>query len=367
MRVAVAGYFTTKFSLDDSPIEQVLGLATRGLFESTQNAEQKDIDAVLVSTNANRKYLAAITAEYAGISPKISHGVESLCNSGTNALVSAFSYISAGLADTALVVGAERYDSPGQVLEWDVTRGEFNHPIFWATMFAKAYKRRYGAAEDEIAAVSAMNHRNARDNPNAYSPKEYTIQDVMESKKLTDDLRLLDCSRPCTGGAAILLASESAARKMTDSPVWVSGIGQRTVSASFAKNSLAELESTKNAASQALSMAKATPHDMDVLEVHDAFSICELMILEEIGIAARGGAGRYVLDLYKTSSRKINPRGGLIGAGHPLGATGLAQVAEAVQQLQGRSGKRQVEGARKALVHNMSAAATSSTVLVLES
>ena len=121
-KVAVVGHGTTKFSLDDVSVESLLFLATKSLFEQTKNLTQKDIDAVLVSTNENRKYLSAIVAEMFGISPKISHNIESLCNSGTNSIVSAFSYIMAGLVDVALVVGAERFDSPGQVLEWDVSR-----------------------------------------------------------------------------------------------------------------------------------------------------------------------------------------------------------------------------------------------------
>lgn len=367
MKVAVAGYSTGKFSKDDVPVENVLLSSARQLFESTKNLEQKDVDAVLVSTNENKKYLSAVVSELAGISPKISHSVESLCNSGTNSLVSAYSHIASGLADVALVIGAERFDSPGQVLEWDVTRGEYTHPIFWASMFTKAHKRIHGTTDEDLAYVSAKNHRNAQDNPDAYSPKRYTVEDVMNSKRLTDDLRLLDCSRPCTGGAAVLLASESTAKKFTDSPIWISGIGQRTTSASFAKNNLATLESTRDAAMQAFSMSDVTPSQIDVAEIHDAFSVCELMVLEDVGITKKGAAGRYVADLYSTQNRMINPRGGLIGAGHPLGATGVAQVAEVARHLQGNAGNRQVPGARIGLVHNMSAAATSSTVLVLKS
>jgi acetyl-CoA C-acetyltransferase len=114
-------------------------------------------------------------------------------------------------------------------------------------------------------------------------------------------------------------------------------------------------------------MAKITPDQIDVVEIHDAFTVCELMVLEDLGIVQKGQAGKYVIDLYNTDSNKVNPRGGLIGAGHPLGATGIAQVAEISTQLQAKGGKRQVDGAKIGLVQNMSAAATSSTVLVLES
>jgi acetyl-CoA C-acetyltransferase len=366
-RVAVAAHCTTKFSVDDSPIESLLFSATKLLFERTKNLSQKDIDVVLVSTNDNKKYLAPIISEVSGTTPKISHSIESLCNSGTNSIVSAFSYISSGLADVALVVGAERFDSPGQVLEWDLSRGEFKHPVFWASMFTSAHKRKFGTTDEQLAHVSAKNHRNAKDNPTAYSTRKYTIEDIMNSKRLTDDLRLLDCSRSCTGSAAVLLASEKVAKKFTDSPVWIRGIGQKTMSASFTKNDLTRLESTIDASAQAYGMAKITPDQIDVAEVHDAFTICEIMILEDLGIVQKGQAGKYVMELYNTESRKINPRGGLIGSGHPLGATGIAQVVEITSQLQANAAVRQVEGAKLGLVQNMSAAATSSTVLILES
>jgi acetyl-CoA C-acetyltransferase len=366
-KVAVVGCSDTKFSADDIPIESSMVAAVKLLFEQTPNLNQNDIDAVLTSTNDNKKYLSPIVSELTGIAPKISHNVENLCNSGTNATVSAFSYIASGLADVALVVGAERFDSPGQVLQWDDSRGEFKHPIFWASMFTKAHKRKFGTTDEQLAYVSAKNHKNALDNPTAYNPREYTVEEIMNSKKITDDLRLLDCSRPCTGSSAILLSSEETAKKFTDVPVWISGIGQKTTCASFTKNDLTSIESTKIAAHDAFLMSKASPEKIDVAEIHDAFTICELMILEDLRITQKGKAGQFVLDLYNTNDKKINPRGGLIGAGHPLGATGVSQVAEITRQLQGKSGKRQIENAKTGLVQNMSAAATSSTVLVLES
>jgi acetyl-CoA C-acetyltransferase len=366
-RVAIVSYSTTKFSLDDTPIEHSLLTAAKPIFENTRNLSQSDVDAVLVSTNDNKKYLSAIVSELSGISPKISHSVESLCNSGANAVISAYSYIQAGLADVALVVGAERLDSPGQVLEWDMSRGDLRHPIFWASMFTSAHKRKFGTTDEQLAYVSAKNHKNAKDNPNAYQSKDFSVNDIMNSKKVTSDLRVLDCSRPCSGGAAVLLASERSAKNHSDAPIWINGIGQKTISASFTKNDLATVQSTVDAATQAYQMAKTSPAQVDVAEIHDAFTVCELMILEGLGVVQAGNAGRYVMDLYNTGSKKINPRGGLIGAGHPLGATGIAQIAEITCQLQGNASRRQVSGAKIGLVHNMSAAATSSSVLVMGS
>ena len=366
-KVGIIAYGTSPFTKEDHKIESMLHKSTNDLFKKNPKINKNEIDAVLVSTNNNSKYLSPVLSEMAGIQPKIAHSIESLCNSGTNSIVSAFSYISSGLADMVLVTGAERYDSPGQILEWDNARGEFKHPIFWASIFSKAYKQEYGISDEELAIVSVKNHKQAQENPNAISKKTYTVEDVMNSKKLTDDLRLLNCSRPCTGSASILLASKDIAEKYTDMPIWITGIGQKTTSAGFTKNtSLTSMESTVIAGQSALKMSNHNISEIDVAEVHDAFSVCEPMALESLGFTKPGEGINMVQKLHEEDNFMINPRGGLIGAGHPLGATGISQTIEIVQQLQKTAGNRQTNNPKTGLIHNMSAAATSSTVLVLE-
>lgn len=367
-KVALVGVGLTKFTKADISLEVLMLSAIKSLFEDTRNLTQKDVSVVLTSTSDNSKYLSSIVSELAGLTPKISHSVESLCNSGANSAVSAFAYIASGLGDVALVVGAERFDSPGRVLEWDKSRGQYKHPIYWSSMFTKAHMRKYGTTKEDLAIVSAKNHKNATANPYAYFEKEYSVDEVMRSKNLTEEIRLLDCSLPCSGSTAILLTSEEIAKKYTDCPVWITGIGQKTISAGFTKNTdLTTMKSTIHAATDAYKMSKTPPSGVDVAEVHDAFTICEIIELEDLGFAKKGEGRHYVKNSYETQDRKINPRGGLIGAGHPLGATGIAQIAEIVQQLQGRAEKRQVQNAKVGLIQNMSAAATSSTVLILQS
>ncbi|MGI0017847.1 MAG: thiolase family protein [Nitrosotalea sp.] len=367
-KVAVVSSGITKFDKTEKPLDLMMLSSIRQIFEVTKNLEQNNIDVVLTSTNANRNYLANIVSELSGIRPKISHSVESLCNSGTNSLVSAYAYISSGLADVALVVGADKADNPGLVLNWDMSRGEYTHPIFWSSMFTSAHMRKYGTSLEDLAYVSVKNHKNALDNPHAYFEKSFSLEDVMVSKNLTENVRLLDCSMPCDGAAAIVVCSEDKAKKMTDTPIWISGIGQKTISASFTKNNdLSSMESTKNAVADAYRMSNKTVDDIDVVELHDAFSVCEIIELEDMGFCQKGQGAKFVRDLYDTGDKMINPRGGLIGAGHPLGATGVAQVVEIYQQLTGNAKKRQVSSAKTGLVHNMSAGSTSSTVLVLES
>jgi acetyl-CoA C-acetyltransferase len=367
-RVAIGGFGLTKFTKEDISIESLMLSSAKSLFENTPNLTQKDVDVVLTSTNSNNKYLSNILSEIAGISPKISHSVESLCNSGANSAISAFSYIASGLADVALVVGAERFDSPGLILEWDKSRGQYKHPIYWSSMFTRAHIRKYGTTMEDLAIVSAKNHKNALSNPYAYFDKEYSVDEIMQSKNLTQDIRLLDCSFPCNGSAAILLASEEIVKRFTDCPVWITGVGQKTISAGFTKNEdLTSMKSTIHAANDAYKMSNKEPKDIDVAEVHDAFSICEIIEVEDLGFAKKGKGNLFVKSMYETQNKRVNPRGGLLGSGHPLGATGIAQIVEVTQHLQKKAGKRQIDGARAGLVQNMSAAATSSTVLIFES
>ncbi|QLH05569.1 3-ketoacyl-CoA thiolase [Nitrosopumilus oxyclinae] len=366
-KVGIIGYGITPFTKEDKKIESILFDSTKELFKNNSHISRSEIDAVLVSTNSNSKYLSPILSEMAGIQPKIAHSIENLCNSGTNSIVSAYSYIASGLADLVLVTGAERYDSPGSVLEWDNSRGEFKHPIFWSSIFSKSYKRKFGITDEQLAIVSVKNHKQAIENENAFSHKTFTVEEVVNSKQLTDDLRLLDCSRPCTGSASIILGSEDKVKELSENPVWITGIGQKTTSAGFTKNtSFTSMDSTKQAGNVALKMSKKNISDIDVIELHDAFSVCEPMALESLGLSQEGKSMDMIKELHDTDNFKVNPRGGLIGCGHPLGATGIAQTIEITQQLQSTANKRQVDNSKTGLVHNMSAAATSSTVLVLE-
>jgi acetyl-CoA C-acetyltransferase len=365
-KVAIVGTGQTKFSKDERDVEKLLFESASNCIQSVNNYDSNDIDGVLVSTNNNSKYLGAILSETLGIRPKISHSIEHLCSSGTNAIISAYAYISSGLSDMVLVSGVESATNPGQVLEWDRSRGNLEHPIYWGSMLTKSHKRKFQTTEEELAIVSAKNHKHAMDNPFAYSNEPRTISEVMNSKQITDDLRILDCSRSCSGSSSILLASEEKAKIFSDQPIEITGIGQKTTSASFTKNILGEIKSTRIAADLAYKMAKIEAKQIDVAEVHDAFSVCELMAISELGLTSNEKSGEFVRDLFNTENRMINPRGGLIGAGHPLGATGISQTIEITNQLQGKSDKRQISNAKIGLIHNMSAAGTSSSIMVLK-
>jgi acetyl-CoA C-acetyltransferase len=362
-KVAIISSQTGKFAKDSN--SSLFELACQPCIDilKTSKLYKNNIDAVVFSSCSADQYSSSILCEYLGIKPKISYRIDNLCNSGTNAVVSAFCYISSGLCDSVLVVGAEKANSPGNRLTWDITRGSFYYPVHWAALFAKAHMRRYGTTEEQMAMISVKNHINAEKNPKALFDKAVTLEDVMRSRCIVTPLKLLDCSVSCEGSSAVLLLAEDKAKKLTDTPVWIKGIGQQTNSASFSKmtDNLCGIESAKIAARAAYKMAKVTPSQIDVVELHDAFTILEILAYEDLGFVAKGEGGKFV----NQKEIAINPRGGILGCGHPVGATGVAQTAEIAAQLSGKADKRQVDRCDIGLVHNLAAAGTSSTVMVL--
>ena len=362
----MAAFGQTRFTPNDANIEHLLLSATRDLLIS-YNLDASIIDCVLVSTNDAGRYLGAILSEMAGIKPRISHTIESMCSSGGISIMSAYSYIKSGLADVVLVAGAERAKGPGGILEWDVTRGQFCSPIYWGSIMSKAYKREYSISSEQIAAIPAKNRTMATDNPYAANRNAYSILDILESKEITTDLRLLECSQACTGASAILLASEDVCRNITDTPIWIEAVSQCTLQASFgATSQYHAIPSARQAAQEAYRLARISSHQVDVVEVHDAFAVCEPMILEALDMAHPGKGAELCENLYKCGSRKTNPRGGLLGMGHPFGATGISQAGEVFLQLQGKAERRQTDKPSIGLTQGMSAAGTTSVVMVMK-
>jgi acetyl-CoA C-acetyltransferase len=366
--VAICSYATSKFTKDSNlSVFDLACLPCINIFRETKILKT-EIDAVLFSSCSTEQYGSNIICEMLGISPRISHRIESLCNSGTNSIVSAYAYISSGLCNSALIVGAEKAKSPGSVLSWDVSRGLFTFPVFWAAIFAKAHMRKYGTTEEQMASVSVKNRTNARRNPNAlFNNKEevITLKDVMQSRRIADPIKLLDCSCACDGSSAILLLSEDKVKEVaTDNPIWIKGIGQQVTGASFneASSDLTTINASKIAAREAYRMSKTSPGHIDVVELHDAFTILQILTLEDLGFVQKGMGGKFIDGNEMVA---VNPRGGILGCGHPIGTTGLAQLAEMAAQLSEKAGQRQVKGCKTGLVHNLAAAGTSATVIIL--
>ena len=336
------------------------------------------LDAVIVSSCSSDQYLSSIISEMLGVTPKVSHRIDNLCNSGTNAIISAFSYISSGLCDSALIIGVEKSNTVGKVLSTDLSRGQFTLPIFWGSIFKKIHMKRYGSTEEQICQIPVNNYLKAKDNKNAFNRhKSVNLEQVLSSRVLVEPLKLLECCSICEGSSSILLIAEEklgffksrVISKIKNSeliPVLIKGIGQQTNSASFS-NTVTDIfskGSARVAARQAYTMARISPKDVDTAEIHDAFSILEIIGYEDLGFANKGEGGKFVYQ----DKISINLRGGIIGCGHPIGVTGIAQTVEIFEQLTGKKRHNlQFKNYPKiGLVHNLAAAGTSGTVLILE-
>ncbi len=339
------------------------------------------IDAVIVSSCSIDQYLSSIISELLGIKPKISHKIDNLCNSGTNAIISGFSYIASGLCDSALIIGVEKTNTLGKILVSDLSRGQFTLPIYWGSIFKKIHMSKYGTQEEQICSVPVNNYLKAKNNKTAYNKnKTISLEDVLNSRILIEPLKLLECCSICEGSSSLLLVAEekipffkskilSNTKKNNEViPVLLKGIGQQTNSASFSNaiKDIFEVGPAKIAARQAFKMAKLAATDMDVAEIHDAFSILEIMGYEDLGLVKKGEGGKFV----NQNTLEVNPRGGIIGCGHPIGVTGIAQTVSVVEHL---TGKRNVKIQHqkksthyKGIIHNLAAAGTSATVLILE-
>jgi acetyl-CoA C-acetyltransferase len=227
-----------------------------------------------------------------------------------------------------------------------------------AAMQARRYMSRWGIWEEQFAAVSVKNHGNAKRNPLAQLPLDITVDDVMDSRKIADPLKLLDCSPVTDGAACLVLAAERNAKKWTTNKkrVWLKGVGHCSDASRLGDRDLADTRALKQAAKKAYSMAGISDPvaEIDVAEVYDAFSYMELMWLEGLGFAGDGMGGEFVERGYADFSGKlpVNPSGGRLSS-HPVQVAGLSAMAECVLQIRGEAGDRQLDGVETALAHGV--------------
>jgi acetyl-CoA acetyltransferase len=283
--------------------------------------------------------------------------VENACSSSSGALAQAVIAVGAGVYDVALVIGVEKLTKfgggtlPLDEDDWEVRLG-LSMPALYA-MRAQRYMYDYGVSADKIAGISVKNRKNGTLNPDAQMRKEVTVAEVLASRMIADPFTLLQCCPTGDGAAAIVLASDRIARQFRGDPVSVraSHLTSGRFMAGF--RDMTSPEITVRGAKETFEEAGLGPEDIDVAEVHDAFSIAELLYYEAFGFCPRGeGVSLLESGATKIGGRiPVNPSGGLLAKGHPVGATGAAQVVEIVRQLRGQAGARQVEGAKVGLSH----------------
>ncbi|MFC1475982.1 thiolase domain-containing protein [Candidatus Zixiibacteriota bacterium] len=326
-----------------------------------------------------QEHIGSMMADYLG-QPHLSTGrVESACASGGLALRCAFIEVASGMSDLVLAGGVEKMtDTSGDGAtyalataadqEYEVYNGA-TFPGLYALM-ARAHMEKYGTTRDQIAQVAVKNHANGQHNPHAQYPFPVTLEQVKSSVMIADPLRILDCSPITDGAAAVILCPLKDAKKYTSKPVVkITGSGHATDTiALHSRPDITTLRATTEAAKKAYAMAGKKPEDIDLAEVHDCFTIAEIIVSESLGFfeSGKGGPGVETGETAIGGRIPINCSGGLKSKGHPVGATGIAQIHELVTQLRGDAGKRQVANARTALAQNMGGSGGSTLVHILE-
>ncbi|HSF06108.1 MAG TPA: beta-ketoacyl synthase N-terminal-like domain-containing protein [Methylomirabilota bacterium] len=371
--VALVGAGVCKFGVRKASYRDLIWEAGKACFDSVPGLRPRDLEGLVVGSvmperTAFQSHIASLAAEALGIRPSaLSARTEHMCASGSVAIRYAYAFIAAGLADLVMVLGVEKLNQPsgaeavlnmgtGVDREWEAAFGLTAPPCF--ALAAQRHMAQYGTTEEQLALVGVKNHTHATRNPNAHFGKGATLEQVLCSRMISSPLRLYMCSPITDGAAAVVLAGAERARDLTDRPVWIRGTGQALdgFQLSSLPEDYAHWPALKRAGEAAYRMAGVGPQDVDVAEVHDCFAIAELIAYEELGFCKKGESGPFVAAGRSDDGGDVvvNPRGGLIGCGHPLGATGVAQAAEIFAQLRDEAGLRQVAGAAVGLTHNNS-------------
>jgi acetyl-CoA C-acetyltransferase len=344
-----------------------------------------DIEAGFVanafSLAEKQGHLGPIIMSGLGIPDVPASTIESACSSGASAIREAWVNIGAGIYNCMLVVGVEKvsmldtitattYFSFGSDYVFEGACGASFPGLYGA--IARAHMTKYGTTEEELANVAVKNHENALANPNAHLHKKITVDDVMHSPVVASPLKLFDACPFSDGAAAAVLCSEDYLRKIGKNPkeqILVRGSGRAGgTGALHQREDLTTLNAAVLAGREAFRRAGLSVKDIDFAEVHDCFTVAELVAEEDLGLAPRGEAARLTAEGYTKikGEMPVNPSGGLKAKGHPVGATGVGQVVEVYEQLYGKAGQRQVENARIALTHNVGATGGSCAVHIFE-
>ena len=376
-RVAVIGVGMTRFGKHDSTSGELFASAAADAIADADVAPGA-IQAIYYGNvtggeGERQLHTSPLGASLLGLPTIPTTRFENACATSHAAFRHAVMEIAAGISDVVLVGGAERIlhvptDAATEYFAY-CSDASFEQPVGLTfpgvfALIARAHMDKYGTTEQQMAHVAVKNHRHGTLNPKAQFRKEITLETVLKSAYVADPLKLFDCCPFTDGGAAIVLAAEDVARRHRR-PVWVLGT-QAASDAMFMhdKRDLARVTATERAAQGAYRQAGKTPGDVDVVELHDCFTIAEIVATEGLGFFEPGTGGLAAERGWTSLGGRlpVNPSGGLKAKGHPIGATGAAQIGEITTQLRGEAGARQVEGAATGLVHTLGG--NTATVLV---
>jgi acetyl-CoA C-acetyltransferase len=355
---------------------------TEAALEAVNDSGVDHVDAVYVGCMSGglfvgQEHLGALLADQLGMGPIPAVRVESACASGGMAFRQAYLAVASGEYDTVLASGVEKMtDVDGGAATYALSTAadqdyECYHGVTFPglyAMMARVHMHRYGTTREQLAHVAVKNHRHGVNNPLAQYQSLITVEQVLESTLVADPLRVLDCS-PITDGAAALVLAALPVRGTKHPPIKVAASAAATDTfALHDRDDLAWLASTEHAAAKAYKQAGIGPSDLSFCEVHDCFTIAEIMVIEALGLVERGHGGEAAASGLTALGGPVpvNPSGGLKSKGHPVGATGIAQIREAVLQLRGEAGDRQVTAARWGLTQNMGGTGASSVIHIFE-
>jgi len=381
-KVCVIGAGSTKYGKLQESIADITVQASVDAIESA-GIEPKEIDAGYISNvfgvADKQVHLGPVVMSNLGISEKPSLSIESACGSGSVSFREAFANVAGGFYDAVLVTGVEKVTHTGT--EWTTTYFSYcsdffyegqagaSFPGLFASM-ARAYLTEFKATEEDLAMVAVKNHDNGLLNPKAHLRKKITIDDVMSSAVVASPLKLYDCCPFSDGASSVILCNEKFAKQHTKNYIRVIGSGRGGSPAALqGRNHLTTIPSTKIAAEAAYKMAGIKPKNVDFAEVHDCFTIAEIVDSEDLGFFNKGEAVEAVREgkTRLNGEISINPSGGLKSKGHPIGATGVGQVVEVFDQLTGKAGERTVKDAKIGLTHNFGATGASCAVHIFQS
>ncbi len=385
-RVALVGGATTDFGVRPVTWPELAQEAGAALFRAVPALRGEDVDSLFVGAAmperfAFQSHVAPLAAEHLGLRPsRILQRTELACASGQSAIRSAYAAIAAGLSDIAVAVGVEKMNLPSMaeanaamacVMDrpWDGPAGATAPPFF--AMVAQRHMLEYGTTEEQLAAVSEKNHRFANTNPHAqFHAKSFPRDKLLRLPLVAPPLRLGDCSSMTDGAAAVVLVAEELVGRFAGPVAWIRGTGQYSDFHNLANaGSLTDWAGLRHAGREALRSAGIGVDDLDLAELHDCFTISEIVEYEALGLCPAGAGGRFALEGESDLGGRlaVNPRGGLLGCGHPLGATGIAQAVEVYEQFAEKvPAARQVPDATWALVHNLSGSANVHSVMVYQ-
>ena len=378
--VAIVGVSQTKFGelWDKSFRDLVVEAGVAAIQDANMTGD--DIDAMYIGNMTGglfvgQEHIGALIAEHSGLAPIPATRVEAACASGGLALRQAIMAVASGYYDRVMAAGVEKMtdvvDATPAIAaaadqEWEAQQG-VTFPSLYA-MMAKRHMHEYGTTREQIAGFAVLGHKNGALNPKAQFQREISVDAVLNSTKVASPLNILDCSPVSDGAAAVIVVTAEDALKYTDNPIYVKASTQASDTiALHSRKSLTTIESTKIASKKAYEIAGLTPKDIDVAEVHDCFSINGLIAIEDLGFFKKGEGGQAIEDglIERDGEISINPSGGLKARGHPLGATGIAQVAELTWQLRGEADKRQVADVENALSLNIGGTGGTAAVHIL--